>query len=50
MLDSARTATFDVRTLPENLVSADAYLSGLYEEEANSVLTEMLGRSITATR
>jgi hypothetical protein len=49
-LGSARTATFDVQTLPENLASADAYLSGLYEEEANSVLTKMLGRSITANR
>jgi hypothetical protein len=50
MLGSVRPASIDVQTLSEVLVSAGAYLSGLYEEEANRVLTKMLGRAVTRAK
>jgi hypothetical protein len=50
MLGSVRPASIDVQTLSEYLASAGAYPSGLYEEEANRVLTKMLGRAITRAK
>lgn len=49
LLGSDDLTPLDASALPEHLADTNAYLSGLYDDEANKILTTELGRAITAT-